>query len=297
MTGNITTGGSFGGVVDYVLGKQDAELLDSDGIRSHDAKLAAKDFEQHSRLNKNVKVPVMHISLNFHKNDADKLDNDKVRAIAKEVIEKMGFGNAQFLLVRHHDAGHPHMHIITNRIDNDGKTISDKFCKLKFYGIRKEIEAKYPELTPANGKNLDSINPAKLKGKDAVKYKIHNAINLEIYKSKNLSDLIKNLKTNHGIETELKYRRGSIVNIDGIKFHTDNTWVTGSKVDKSCSYLNLLKRLESNKQINPVVTPLAQKNAIVPIVKNLLTIRGNRNETPGVGKKKNNWANDHEMER
>ena len=249
MICKITQGSGFAGAVEYVMGKQDAQLLDSKDVRSYEIKLVIKDFETISKQSQRVKKPVLNISVSFHKDDLEKITNEKMKAIAKEILNGMGFSNAQYIIVRHNDADHPHFHIVTSRVDMDIKTVSDKNNFVRLDKIRKEIENDYPELTKAEGKNISKSNPLKLKGKDKVKYKIYNAINIEIHNVINIESLIKNLEKNHCIITELKYRRGSIDVVDGIKFHTDNTWLSGSKIDKSCSYLNLLKQI-SNNQLN-----------------------------------------------
>lgn len=46
--------------------------------------------------------------------------------IALEYMNKIGYGNTQFLIVRHHDTDHPHIHLVLNRIDYDGNRISDR---------------------------------------------------------------------------------------------------------------------------------------------------------------------------
>lgn len=300
MTGKITQGSSFGGAVDYIMGKKDAELLDADGIRAYDIKLATIDFETIANQNERVKKPVFHISLSFHKNDEQYLNNEKMSAIAKEMIVGMGFSDCQSLIVRHHDGNNPHLHIILNRVSLDGKTISDKYCKLKFNNIRKAIELKYSELTSASVKNLNKINDVKLKGKDAVRFKIHKAINIEIQNSRNIAALILNLEKNHGIKTQLKYRSGSIEHIDGIKFHLENTWITGSKVDKSCSYLNLLKQMDtiSKNQQSFKESNKSSSNNNQILQQNFKSfLSNNTSYDNGKIKAKSSWIKDDELER
>ena len=38
----------------------------------------------------------------------------------------MKITDTQYIIVRHQDREHPHVHIVFNRIDNNGKTISDR---------------------------------------------------------------------------------------------------------------------------------------------------------------------------
>ncbi len=304
MICKIVQGGGFGGAIDYVMSKDGAELLDAKDVRSNDPKLVAKDFEMISNQNKRVKKPVVHFSVSFHKDDAVKITNDKMKAIANKLIDGMGFSNAQYIVVKHTDAAHPHFHIVTSKVDLDINTISDKHNFLKLNKLRVEIEKEYPELTSAGGKNMESTNTKNLKGKDAVKYKIYIAIKIEIQKSINIEALLKNLEQTHGIKSELKFRRGSIDVIEGVKFHKDNTWISGSKIDKSCSYLNLLKQLNENKLNNkspnvnttkPSTKPLTNPNK--NILANMLSKIPHQHTENTNGVKKRNKTNEEELER
>ena len=46
--------------------------------------------------------------------------------IAAEYLSGMGIRNTQFIIARHRDREHPHLHILFNRVDNDGRTVSDR---------------------------------------------------------------------------------------------------------------------------------------------------------------------------
>ncbi len=300
MICKITQGSGFEGAVNYVMGKDGAELLDSKDVRSYDSKLVTKDFEMISKQNLRVKRPVMHLSVSFHKDDISKLTNDKMKLIANEIINGMGFNNAQYIVVKHTDAAHPHFHIITSRVDMDLKTVSDKHNFAKLNKLRIQIEKAYPELISTNGKNITETNTKKLKGKDSVKYKIYNAIKVEIQKSSNIEMLIKNLEVNHGVKTELKYRRGSIGVVEGIKFQKDNTWLSGSKIDKSCSYLNLLKQLKENKNEISIGAKV-EKHSIIHLNNRLIAAVANKltssSEETFNGAKKRSKNQDEELER
>ena len=74
---------------------------------------------------------------------------------------RMGIRNTQFFIARHFDKEHPHIHIAYNRIDNDGRTISDKNERLRSAHICKELTLKYG-LYMAKGK--DHVKTERLKG-------------------------------------------------------------------------------------------------------------------------------------
>jgi hypothetical protein len=80
-------------------------------------------FEKLMRLNDVVKTKTIHISLNFHPSEKDRLDAHLLAEISEEYMKKIGFEKQPFLVYEHHDAGHPHMHIVSTLIRPDGSRI------------------------------------------------------------------------------------------------------------------------------------------------------------------------------
>ena len=90
-------------------------------------------------LNENIKANSVHISLNFA--PSEQLSNEQMQQIASLYMEKIGFGNQPFLVYRHHDAGHPHLHIVTTRITMEAKAIDTHNIGIKkSEPARKELE-------------------------------------------------------------------------------------------------------------------------------------------------------------
>ena len=127
MIGKITKGTSFSGCVNYVLKEEKSRLLEAVGVDGSPSEMA-EQFELQTLLNEKVKNTVGHISLNFSAEDAARLatDDKLMLKIAHDYMKLMGIENTQFIIARHIDRDHPHCHIVYNRVDNDGRTISDK---------------------------------------------------------------------------------------------------------------------------------------------------------------------------
>lgn len=87
-------------------------------------------------LNENARRNSVHISMNFHPSESH-LSTEKLMSIAEIFMDKIGFGKQPFLVYQHHDAGHPHIHIVTTNIESDGKRID-----LHHLGIRKSEPAR-----------------------------------------------------------------------------------------------------------------------------------------------------------
>ncbi|MGV8094908.1 MAG: relaxase/mobilization nuclease domain-containing protein [Mangrovibacterium sp.] len=87
-------------------------------------------------LNENVKRNSIHISLNFDPSETG-LSGEKLMKIARVYMQKLGFGDQPYLVYRHNDAGHPHIHVVTTNIQADGRRID-----LHHLGIRKSEPAR-----------------------------------------------------------------------------------------------------------------------------------------------------------
>ncbi len=99
-------------------------------------------FEHLIDKNARAKTNCVHISLNF--DASEKLSQNKLNEIAADYMEKIGFGDQPYLVYQHNDAAHPHLHIVTTNIQEDGKRISiHNLGKNESEIARKEIEQKY----------------------------------------------------------------------------------------------------------------------------------------------------------
>ena len=242
MTAKIVKGANFSGAIGYMLSKKEkAEILKSEGVRIEPKELTAKCFELQASMHLTVKKPVWHISLNFSEQDKNKLTNEKMVEIAEAYLQKMNIRNTQYLIVRHHDRKHPHIHLCINRIDNNGKLISDKNEKFRSTKICRELTEKHG-LYIAPGK--ENVNRERLIGYDKTKYEIFDALQRAIPKSRTWDELENRLKKN-GITFEFK-TNGNTANIQGIIFEKDGIKINGSKVDRNCSFSKIDRQIKDN---------------------------------------------------
>ena len=123
MKAKIVKGGSFKGVLNYIIDKaKQTELLVAEGVQHKSREPIIRSFVAQTGLNPKVSKTVGQISLDFSAQDRDKLTNAKMEQIAKEYLSAMGIVNTQYIIGWHHDKEHPHIHIVFNRVDNNGKT-------------------------------------------------------------------------------------------------------------------------------------------------------------------------------
>ena len=83
---------------------------------------------------------VFHCSLNPHPDE--KLSDETLTQIAKEYMEALGYGSQPYIVFKHNDITREHIHIVSLRIDGEGKKINDKFEKRRSKQITDALERK-----------------------------------------------------------------------------------------------------------------------------------------------------------
>ena len=158
MIAKIVKGAGAKGIVDYILDREKkASLIDHDGVLVSDNGSIARSF-------------IGHVSLSFSGQDLPRLTDELMVRISREYMMKMGIRDTQYIIGRHHDKEHPHVHIAFNRIDNNGRTISDRNDRYRSERVCKELTRKYG-LYFAEGK--EQVNTDRLKEPDRTRYELY----------------------------------------------------------------------------------------------------------------------------
>ena len=106
------------------------------------------DFMQFVPAHFRTEKPVFHVSLNPHPDD--RLTDDQLADIGREYMEKLGYGNQPYLIFKHEDIGREHIHIVSLRVDSEGKKIDGYKEHERSKEITEQLERKY-DLHPAEG--------------------------------------------------------------------------------------------------------------------------------------------------
>ena len=241
MIAQINTGEGFGGLVNYAndILKKDTVIIASEGVSLSSNAAITACFKAQAKSRPRVKNFVGHISLSFSPDDYDKLDDEKIAKIAKEYMRRMGIKNTQYVIFRHHDQPHPHIHIVYNRVNNEGRCIKGDTSYTKSAAITKALTRGYG-LTFGKGK--DKVRRERLKGKDAIKYRLYDEITAAMKESVTWDELRKLLATKGITFNFVKDKDGSI---HGVTF-TDtwkNVTYAGSKIDHSLSFAKIDRQM------------------------------------------------------
>jgi hypothetical protein len=109
-------------------------------------------LQHRMELNDAVKTS-QHITLNF--DPSDQLSNEKMKEIADSYMKEIGFENQPYLVYRHHDAGHPHCHIVTTHVRSNGDPIEMyNIGKIQSERARLRIEKEYQLMTAEKKQQL-----------------------------------------------------------------------------------------------------------------------------------------------
>ncbi|MDD2303909.1 MAG: relaxase/mobilization nuclease domain-containing protein [Prolixibacteraceae bacterium] len=245
MIAKIVQGRGFRGVVNYVLDKDHSHLLYAEGVRIKDKESIIKSFVAQQKLNPKIAKPVAHISLDFSVQDKHRLSDQFMAGMALEYMKKMGYRDTQYIIVRHHDTDHPHIHIVINRIDNNGKRISDQNEKLRNTRVCMELTKKYG-LYIASGK--ENVKEHRLKEPDKTKYEIYHTLKSVIPNCRNWKKLKAELLQS-GITIEFR-KNGNTDKIQGVRFGRNGYEFNGSKIDRACSFSKISYQLYLNEKIH-----------------------------------------------
>ena len=265
MIGGITKGSCFSGCVEYALAlkekNKEARLLYSEGLLTDTPKDIIDGFECQRHLNSRFKHWCGHISLSYSPKDAERMSDDFMVKLALEYMDKMGIKNTQFIIVRHLDKEHPHCHIVYNRVDNDGKCVSDSF---EYYRNNEICDAMKQKYSLTYGENKDNVKTQSLKGRPKTHQEIYLAVQAAKKSAKDWITFQREL-ARKGITVRKKFRRGS-TEIDGLSYFKDGQKFKASQVDRNgiCSYDIICKALDRNKKrqsqpASPLPKPMRQQ--------------------------------------
>jgi len=244
MIGKIPKPGkSFGGCIEYNVLKKDAAILYADGVRVDKVAHTIADFNMQRKMNPGLGQAVGHISLSWSPDDKDRLNDEKMVSIAQEYLQKMKIQDTQLLIVKHKDRAHPHVHIVYNRVNNNGKTIADNFQHLKNIKISKELTLKHGMQI---GQGKEKVNRQQLKGIDKLKYELYDTIKSVSQQVTSMAELKQEL-LKQGIGMQFKYKSGTLEK-QGISFSKGDYKFKGSEIDRSLSYGRLSKQIEQQAE-------------------------------------------------
>lgn len=151
MVAKITSGSSAFGVLKYNFDKVEAEkatvlltnniyVLNNKG--DPDVGQIIQNFETYlCKKKRGTDQTVFHVSLNPHPDDC--LNDEQLKKIAQEYMKRLGYNEQPYIIFKHSDIDREHIHIVSLRINAEGKKINDSFEHQHSKQITESLEKKY----------------------------------------------------------------------------------------------------------------------------------------------------------
>ncbi len=230
--------------IDHADPKKRAELLDTNFLNL-DIRQIRNEVDLIRALRPGLNKCIYHTSLNFHEND--KLDNATLLKIAHHYLEGMGFSNNQYFIFRHHDASHPHLHLLLNRITFDGKVVSDANNYRRSELILRNIEKRYSLVQVNLSKDSRVHAPAKDElemvvrtGKPSTRMLLQAKMKDVLLNSRTISELIQN---GHKSGINFLFNQQSTGRISGITYFFGGFKIKGQHLGNQFKWAELIKQI------------------------------------------------------
>lgn len=230
-----------------------AEILQSFKVYDNTSGQINASFRAFSYLS-DEKKPYSHISLNFHPDDRDKLTNEKYKELASEYLNHMGYKEQPYVLIKHTDQDHPHVHIITTSIQENGTKIPRFQDRYRSQNISRALEKKH-NLTIVSSVKQEQNYQVNISNKSDLKNYLRSSVKAVMaLKPKREQDFINTLRNQYQIDVYKTKSKGVSFHIfekdNGIKIQHFNGYgvkgLSGSAVGKEYSYPNIKTKLQDN---------------------------------------------------
>ena len=214
-----------------------------------------------------TKKTVFHCSLNPHPDE--KLSDETLMQIAKVYMEALGYGKQPYIVFKHNDIAREHIHIVSLRVDGEGRKINDKFEKRRSKKITDALEKRFG-LIPSSKITEKAVTetPKVDTTKGNIKEQVASVVRtvLKHYRFCSLGELNAILSAYNLAVEEVKTEfRGK--KYDGLVYvPTDDkgdkvsTPIHASDIGRGVGYTAILNRIQKSKQtVKPLIPTIRNK--------------------------------------
>ncbi|MGB6152323.1 MAG: relaxase/mobilization nuclease domain-containing protein [Pricia sp.] len=251
MIAKLIYGETCQGTMKYVLGKEGMRVLGYGNTFSQS--ISPKFFENvlYFQGQRNAtKNRYAHISLSLP--HGEHLDDKTFLKICEEYMYNMGYGEQPYVVVRHTNTEHEHVHIVTTNVKEDGKVLGIFNSHRKSMATRQYLEKKYGLIPAPTTKRKEQLPihrlPELQTGTDATqgtRYYLQDVLNSinQKYKVRSFDELARLVKPYHIQVKTTTTESGR----KGVKYGLDNqkgyrtSFINGSEVHRNLSGPKLQK--------------------------------------------------------
>ena len=260
MTAKTKVGKTFPGLVEYAMQEcKEARVLGAEGVRSDSVAHMAADFDFQRDKRPRLGNAVLHVAISLPKEEAAGKTREQIGEMLRQSAEvwrkEMKIENTQWALIQHFDRDHSHAHLIINRVDNNGQTISDQFIGKRSREAAQEVErqlglisaeqrgrehAKQPGPTPSQQK---ARTPREARQADwhRTRHEVFNALAPQRGKTGSFDDLQTKVFWHGVVVKPLLHKKAEGMVVYGVVFSKNGFDFKGSDIGKEFSTGNLQK--------------------------------------------------------
>lgn len=252
MIGKQIKGKDFYGVLAYnqkKVDKGEGSIIDAN-ITIGSIVMQTKEFNVVRQLRPNLAKAVYHTSLNLPY--SDKLSDDEFGNLARDYLQGMGFNNNQYIVYKHTDQDHSHIHIVANRVGFSGEVVSDSQDYKRSEKLIRDLEKKYSLTVLVQNEESNTLTKGEIEkclrtGEVPERLELQSIIQGILKQNMLMDEFVKKLKK-QGIKTKLNESASGTVS--GISFEYKGTLFKGSKVHRSLSWNNIKKVINHEQDRN-----------------------------------------------
>lgn len=240
MIAKLVKGKGFRGALEYDLREQKGHILDTN-MGGDNPRELAREFGAVRALRPNLTKAVCHVSISLPPDE--KLTNDQWKDVAGKYLEGMGFKESQYVVTKHTDTEHPHIHILANRVSMKGEVVSDSRDYQRQEGIMRRLEQEYglKEVTPSReaerrAPTKGEIECAVRTGKPSAKIALQNLVDKALHNQPDYAEFTRRLEKS-GVDA-LPNVAGT-GRISGISYRHNDIIMKGSDLGKGYSWAGL----------------------------------------------------------
>lgn len=216
-----------------------------------------------------TKKTVFHCSLNPHPDE--KLSDEQLTQIAKDYMEALGYGKQPYIVFKHNDIAREHIHIVSLRVDGEGKKINDRFEKRRSKQITDALERKY-NLIPSSkvSEKAETETPKVDMGKGNIKEQVASILCMVLkhYRFCSLGELNAILSTYsvavEEVKTEFRGRKydGLVYVPTDDKGNKISTPIHASDIGRGVGYTAVQNRMQKSKQVIKPLIPAVRRKVL-----------------------------------
>ncbi|MEM0930928.1 MAG: relaxase/mobilization nuclease domain-containing protein [Bacteroidota bacterium] len=236
-------------------------VLDS-GITHDTVVNMTKEFNMVRQLRPRLGKAVYQVSLSLP--PGEKLSDREFTTLGFDYLKGMGFDSNQYIMYRHTDTQHEHIHIIANRVKYSGEVVSDSRDYERSEQLVRKLEAKYglstlesPELKRKAGLTQKEIEKAIRTGTPPIKLVLRQRIDGAVLRSKDVSSFIDELKEKKVFP--MFNASATTGRVTGISFDYDGVVYKGSTLGRQYSWNNIIKHLDYDQETVQLFSKIADQ--------------------------------------